>query len=392
MEQTNRTHLDRAPVPEARILKPQSLAPGPSIILNVVRFLAALTVAIGHLSGSLFATGWSPVLMDFAIGAVSVFFILSGFTIRYVTVVKYGDLRRYTADRFARIYSVVLPALAVTIVFQIATAHFNYAYYHANFGNVGHTTSRIPLVQALLSQTWLRDVVRYLCTLTMLSESWFQDAVPLFNSPFWSLSYECVYYALFGICLYLRGARRIVAWIIVFLLIGPTVFLMFPIWLLGCAAYDAYQNGIWKKNSLLKLSGFSLLSIAGVHGSQAVVEHFHLVWFNISRVDVIPMDIVGIVTVAVILPLCIATRNLRISKEHIVVRGIKLAADATFPLYLLHFPLFALSAAIVPYPRASLLAKLALLAAALGLSIVLSVPCDHLKHYLRRLLLRTRRS
>jgi peptidoglycan/LPS O-acetylase OafA/YrhL len=144
MEQTYRTHLDRAPVPEAPILKPQDLAPGPSIILDVVRFLAALTVAVGHLSGSLFATGWSPVLMDFAIGAVSVFFILSGFTMRYVTVVKYGDLRRYTADRFARIYSVVLPALAITIVFQIATAHFNYAYYHANFGNVTPSPHALP--------------------------------------------------------------------------------------------------------------------------------------------------------------------------------------------------------------------------------------------------------
>jgi peptidoglycan/LPS O-acetylase OafA/YrhL len=392
MEQIYRTHLDRATVPEARVLKPQYLAPGPSIILDVVRFLAALTVAVGHVSRSLFTTGWPPVLMDFAVGAVSVFFILSGFMIRYVTVVKYGDLRRYTTDRFARIYSVVLPALALTIVFQIVSAHFNYAYYHTNFGNMGRTTSQIPLVQALLSQTWLRDVVRYLCTLTMLSESWFQDAVPLFNSPFWSLSYECAYYALFGIFLYLRGAERILCWIIVFFLIGPTVFLMFPIWLLGCAAYDAYQNGIWNKNSLLKLSGFGLLSIAGVHGSHAVVEHFHLVWFNISRVDVISMDIVGIVTVVVILPLCIATRNLRISEKHIVVRGIRRAAAATFPLYLIHFPLFALLAAIVPYPRASLLAKLLLLAAALTLSIVLSVPCDNLKDYLRGLLLRTRRA
>ena len=49
-------------------------------------------------------------------------------------------------------------------------------------------------------------------------------------------------------------------------------------------------------------------------------------------------------------------------------------------------------AAIVPYPRASLLAKLLLLAAALTLSIVLSAPCDHLKDHLRGLLLRTRRS
>jgi peptidoglycan/LPS O-acetylase OafA/YrhL len=391
MERTLPPHLDQAPVSDSRVLTSQYLAPGPSIILDVVRFLAALTVAIGHLSQEHFSTGWSSVLMKFAVGAVSVFFILSGFMIRYVTEVKYGDLRRYTADRFARIYSVALPAIAITIVFQIISAHFNHAYYHANFGG-GNTTSRIPLVQFLLSYPGLRDVVRYLGTLTMLSQSWFQDAVPLFNAPFWSLSYECFYYALFGVWLYLRGTRRVFGYIVLFVLIGPTVFLLFPIWLLGCAAYDAYQDGVRNKNSLLKLGGFSLLSIAGVHGSRVAVEHFHLTRFNIGHVDAVSMDIVGITTVAIILPLCLVTRNLRISEEHLVIRAIRRAAAATFPLYLLHFPLFALFAAIIPYPRASLLAKLLLLVVAVTLSIVLSAPCDHLKDYLRRLLLRTRRA
>jgi peptidoglycan/LPS O-acetylase OafA/YrhL len=385
MGQTLPAELLGASFPQSSVLKQRSLAPGPSIILDVVRFLAAVTVAVGHLSQPYFTTGWPPLLMDFAVGAVSVFFILSGFMIRYVTVVKFGDLKGYTTDRFARIYSVVLPALVVTIFFEIVSAHFNYDYYHANFGGTGHT-SHIPLIHALLSHPGLRGGVRYLGAITMLSESWFQDAIPLFNTPFWSLSYECAYYALFGIFLYLRGHRRIFGWIIVFFSIGPAVFMMFPIWLLGCAAYDAYQQGIWNKSSLLKLSGFSLLSIAGVRGSHAVVERFHLLWFNTSRVDVISMDVIGIATVAVILPLCIVTRNLHISERHIAVRGIRRAASATFPLYLIHFPLFALLAAIVPYPRASLLAKLVLLAAALTLSFLLSAQCDKLKDYLRRLL------
>jgi peptidoglycan/LPS O-acetylase OafA/YrhL len=385
MGQTLPAELFGASFPQSSVLKQGPLAPGPSIILDAVRFLAALTVAVGHLSQPYFTTGWPPLLMDFAVGAVSVFFILSGFMIRYVTAVKFGAIRGYTADRLARIYSVALPALALTIFFQIVSAHFNYSYYHANFGGTNHA-SHIPLLHALLSHPELRGVVRYLGTITMLSESWFQDAIPRFNSPFWSLSYECAYYALFGIFLYLRGHRRIVAWIIVFLLIGPAVFLMFPIWLLGCAAHDVYQQGIWNKSSLLKLSGFSLLSLAGVHGSRAVVERFHLLWFNTSRVDVVSMDIVGIATVAVILPLCMVTRNLHISEKHIAIRGIRRAASATFPLYLIHFPLFALLAAIVPYPRASLLAKLLLLAAALALSFFLSPMCDRLKNYLRRLL------
>lgn len=377
-EQTLPVSLKEASIPDSRVRHPQFLAPGPSIILDIVRFLAALTVAVGHLSEGYFTTGWPPVLMKFAVGSVSVFFILSGFMIRYVTRVKYGDLRRYTVDRFARIYSVVLPTLALTIVFGLIAAHFNYSYYFSNFGkSSGRTTSHIHLLQSLLTQSWFRDGIRIFGTITMLSQSWFQDLVPLTNNPFWSLSYECVYYALFGIFLYLRGSRRVLGWAVLFLLIGPTVFLMFPIWLLGCAAYDAYEEGVWKRSSMLKLVGFSLLSIAGVHGSHAVVEHLHLHWFNISRV-VLSMDFVGIATVAVLLPVCTAVRNLHVSEENFFVRVIRRVAAATFPLYLIHFPFFILAAAIVPYPHASLLSKLLLLTVALILSIVLAGLCDQL--------------
>jgi peptidoglycan/LPS O-acetylase OafA/YrhL len=391
MQPTLPVSLEEAPISDSRVRNPQFLASGPSIILDIVRFLAALTVAVGHLSEGYFTTGWSPVLMNFAVGAVSVFFILSGFMIRYVTRVKYGDLRRYTVDRFARIYSVVLPALALTIVFGLLAAHFNYTYYYANFGkSSGRTTSHIHLLQSLLLQSWFRDGLRIFGTITMLSQSWFQDLVPLTNNPFWSLSYECVYYALFGIFLYLRGARQMLSWAVVFLLIGPTVFLMFPIWLLGAAAYDAYEEGVWKRSSILKLAGFSLLSIAGVHGSHAIVDRLHLHRFNINRV-VLSMDFVAIATVAILLPICIAARNLHVSEQHPVVRAIRRVAAATFPLYLIHFPLFVLAAAIVPYPHASLLSKLVLLATALALSIALAGLCDKLKDDLRGALMRSKK-
>jgi peptidoglycan/LPS O-acetylase OafA/YrhL len=374
---------DEAPASGSKLSKPQYLAPAPSILLDIVRFLAALTVAIGHLSQSYFTTGWPPILMNFAEGSVSVFFILSGFMIRYITRVKYGDLRRYSVDRVARIYSVVLPTIALTVLFDLLSSHFNPAFYATNFGEgPGHGTFDLPSVHIALSQAW-SHVVRVLLSLTMLSQSWFRDSSPLSNSPFWSLSYECVYYALFGIALYLRGKRRIAGIILVFLLIGPTIFLMFPLWLLGCAAYDAYQDGVLKRSSIIKLAALSLLSVAGVHGSRALVEHFHANWFYIGRL-VPSMDIVAIATVAILLPLCIATRNLQISEQHFVVRSIRRVAAATFPLYLIHFPLFVLLAATVPYPHHSLWAKFALLATALTLSLFLASLCDSLKDYLRK--------
>jgi peptidoglycan/LPS O-acetylase OafA/YrhL len=380
---------DEAQATGSKLSKPQFLAPAPSILLDIVRFLAALTVAIGHLSQSYFTTGWPPVLMNFAEGSVSVFFILSGFMIRYITCVKYGDLRRYTVDRAARIYSVVVPTMALTILFDLLSSHFNPAFYATNFGEgPGHGTFDLPVVHIALSQAW-SHVVRVLLSLTMLSQSWFRDSSPLSNSPFWSLSYECVYYALFGIALYLRGTKRVAGIILVFLLIGPTIFLMFPLWLLGCAAYDAYQDGALKRSSIIKLTVFSVLSLAGVHGSRALVEHCHANWFYIGRL-VPSMDVVAIATVAILLPLCIAARNLQISEQHFVVRGIRRVAAATFPLYLIHFPLFVLIAAIVPYPHHSLWAKFALLATALTLSLLLASLCDSLKDHLRKTFLPAR--
>jgi peptidoglycan/LPS O-acetylase OafA/YrhL len=366
--------------------RPQYLAPGPSIFLDVVRFLAAVTVAVGHLSQGFFTTGWSPDLMKVAEGAVAVFFVLSGFMIRYVTSVKYGDLRRFTVDRVARIYSVALPAIAITILFDLITAHANPAFYAANFGgSAERIPSFLPFAHTLFAQTWFRGLFRVFLSLTMLAQSWFRDSAPFSNSPFWSLSYECVYYALFGIALYLRGRKRIIACIIVFLLIGPTVFLMLPLWLLGCAAYDAYHDGFLRKKSIAKILSLSLLSIACVHGSRALIDHFHLHWFYIGRM--VPwMDTVAIGTVLVLTPCCIALRNLQISEDHLAVRVIRRVAAATFPLYLVHFPLFVMLVAIVPYSHSSTWAKFALLTNALVLSILLAGPCDAFKDYLRNIL------
>lgn len=372
--------------------KSRVLPEGPSILLDIVRILAAVTVAVGHVSAG-FTTGWSPMLgSSFGTCAVAVFFVLSGFMIRYITRVKYGGVREYCVDRAARIYSVALPAIALTILFNLLSVHFNHAYNQGELGEqVSPRWSHAFLLGSLLSHRWFLDLVHIVLSLAMLSQSWFHDFYPLSNSPFWSLSYECIYYAVFGIAIYLKGAKRIAGWVLIFLLVGPTVFLLLPLWLLGCAAYDAYEGGVPKAASAVKLVGLSLLSIAGVRGSRALIDSLHAHWFYIEHLNPF-MDAVAIATVAILIPLCIATRNLRISREHIVVRGIRKAAAATFPLYLTHYPLFDLLAAIVPYPRASLWAKLVLLGASFGLGLLLSGPCDRLKDYWRRKYLWPRRS
>jgi peptidoglycan/LPS O-acetylase OafA/YrhL len=100
------------------------------------------------------------------------------------------------------------------------------------------------------------------------------------------------------------------------------------------------------------------------------------------------MDFAAIVTVAILLPICLATKKLQISEDHTAIRVIRILASATFPLYLIHVPLFLLLSAVIPYPHASFWSKLFLLVSAVALSLLLANPCTQLKNYLRSALLR----
>jgi peptidoglycan/LPS O-acetylase OafA/YrhL len=65
---------------------------------------------------------------------------------------------------------------------------------------------------------------------------------------------------------------------------------------------------------------------------------------------------------------------------------VRLLSEATFPLYLLHFPLYVLIVAIFPNERANAWFKLAMLVLCVGISALLAKPTVHFKNYLRDLL------
>ena len=61
--------------------------------------------------------------------AVMVFFVLSGFVIAYVANSKEKTIESYFISRFARLYSVVLPALILTIIFDYFGSRIAYELY-----------------------------------------------------------------------------------------------------------------------------------------------------------------------------------------------------------------------------------------------------------------------
>lgn len=188
-----------------------------SFFLDMLRMTAAFVVFVNHC-----ARFWRPDLYPFTLkpahGAVIVFFVLSGYVVTFSTLSKARDLKTYTVCRLARLYSVVCPALLLTLLLQI----------------IG--TSLGPHFYAQLGRGF--DAARYFLALGFLQNVWRMSASPPSNGPLWSLSYEFWFYVLFGVAVFTRSVRRmVVLFALIALLVGPNILLLLPCWLLGVLLY-----------------------------------------------------------------------------------------------------------------------------------------------------------
>lgn len=191
-----------------------------SIYLDLVRFTAAVTVFFGHVSGSRLTGGLFWQMGPYGPEAVDVFFVLSGFVIAYVYDTREHSLTDYAVSRFARIYSVAIPALIVTFILDA----------------IGRTTSP-GLYSESWHYVWHGRISQILHAVTFTNQIWFNNLPPGSDFPFWSLGFEVWYYVIFGVAMFTAKSWRIPAVLSVLLIMGPKVAAMFPIWLMGVAAY-----------------------------------------------------------------------------------------------------------------------------------------------------------
>ncbi len=192
------------------------MAPAYSRYLDLLRGLAALIVALSHLKlfgiASSTFTWWLP---EDGHDAVVLFFIISGFVIAASTAQKADrGLKNYLLDRAARIYSVAVPILLLA----------------ALFCTVGWID--IP-AKYQLEKLWLYIPFH----LSFLSQSWYLREIPFGLNPWWSLPFEVWYYILFGGAFYLNGKRRLLVCLIVLLIMGPKLWVLLPVWLVGVWLY-----------------------------------------------------------------------------------------------------------------------------------------------------------
>ena len=184
-----------------------------SVYLDLVRFLAALAVLIGHGVQDGLYTG-SFVLASMSHEAVMVFFVLSGLVIAETTLRQERGARDFIIARVARIYPVAAAALLLSFAL------------YALAGWLG------------INRPGWAEMPDYspgaaLTSLLFLNESWLVMAAPPWNAPYWSICYEVFYYAMFACLMFGRGAWRWLGFGLVALLAGPSILALAPIWAMG---------------------------------------------------------------------------------------------------------------------------------------------------------------
>lgn len=156
---------------------------------------------------------------DFGHHAVMVFFVLSGYVIAHVTLSRPTTGADYGIGRVARLYSVVVPALVLTVALD----------------SIG------KLLDPTVYDGWwnvdTKPVIRFTYSLFFLNEIWFESVRAFTNGPYWSMGYEASYYLLFGLWCFAPGRWRIPVTALAALMVGPKILLLAPVWLMGVWTY-----------------------------------------------------------------------------------------------------------------------------------------------------------
>jgi peptidoglycan/LPS O-acetylase OafA/YrhL len=338
------------------------MKPGLSAFLDLTRILAALTVFLAHLSNAQYGGEALQSFVQQSHSAVIAFFVLSGFVINWAAE-RDGSPREYTLNRAARIYSVALPALALTWTID----NFLIQYYPGTLNTIYQHLA----------------IWKYLpLFLTFSTDFWFLAEDALSNVPYWSLCYEVWYYVLFGALVFARGAWRWVIVIACLLIMGPRLWLLWPVWLAGACLHRLPPLSVNRSRILLLLSLAGLLAVK-MSGVENILNDYvdqvtggfassHLRYSKFFAGDYLVAT-----TIAAAIH---AARGADLAVLARLRRPIAAVASISFSMYLVHFPLFLFFGALFPGQA------LAIGLLSLAVIIVFGIVFERNKALLRRVL------
>ena len=191
-----------------------------SLYLDLLRFGAAVMVLLFHVKK--FQVGPAEVLRfipDRGHDFVILFFVLSGYVIASAADRKRAKgWREFALDRMARVYSVAVPLLLFCTLLSV--------FLHSQIDPQRNWANGIDHPYLILG-----------LNLVFLGQSWWLHLMPFLNDPYWSLCYEVMYYAAFGVFMFVGGWGRVLGLVVVAAVAGPKILLLLPCWLFGVAAY-----------------------------------------------------------------------------------------------------------------------------------------------------------
>lgn len=302
------------------------MTPLMSIYLDLVRFGAALVVVLSHV--------WPALVPKHPLPwpghhAVVVFFVLSGFVIAFVTDGREATLSDYVLRRTARIWSVSLPAIILSVFAAAiigASAGSDPAAPHMSVSDVLHGAA---LNAVFAGQLWTVDID------------------PPLDGAFWSLNYEVWYYAIFGAWVYLRGRARFLGALAFACVAGPKIVLMLPCWLAGVWLYR-HRPAMPQRTAILLFCGSIVLYLVFLQIDLPILIRTRMIVAAPELMQLLrgSNTFVGdYVLAAIVVMNFAAVANVRLPRAAPLAlrRASSGAASYTFSLYLYHMPLVALA-------------------------------------------------
>lgn len=352
------------------------LAPAFSLYLDLLRFLAALLVYVAHAGH--FAQARLPLLGRHGSHGVIVFFVLSGFVIAFTARRRHASVGDYMVARLARLWSIALPAILLTMLLDLAGQQLSMAAY-------------APL-QPYTPFKWAASAA---ASALFLNQVWWFDIWLGSNGPYWSLSYEFWYYAIFAPLIYFRGAKRLVWTAAAALVAGPGILVALPVWLVGVGLYHALHHAsrrapapgrktlpwlTWLISALLLLAymtadGRRLFSDSGLVFPLTGLKQWGVGFWPESYLlgMLVGLHLYGF-----------ARMQLRRLPAPRIAGLLRAAAEASFGLYLFHYPLMLFIKALL-FKLGAVSGPLyvgAIYLLPLALSVWLALLCEPLKKIL----------
>jgi peptidoglycan/LPS O-acetylase OafA/YrhL len=338
-----------------------------STYLDLIRFVAAMVVFIGHTSGGRLGGGLGWQLAPFMDEAVTVFFVISGYVIGYVTCQREATSGIYATARAARIYSVAVPALAATAVLDLIGGSLDPGLYSSVRGG----------------QEAMHGL-EYLGALIFVNYFWYSSVIVGSNLAYWSLCYEVWYYVVFGVLVFAKGPWRWLAAALLLACVGPRIAGLFPVWLFGVAAFRIGESGrVGRRVGMLLFWG----SIGLLVGHQFWIARYGplpgLFGDALGMPDITNVYVVGLLVAAHLVG-CNAVKTSFGGLLAVLERPIRWCAGATFTIYLFHMPLILFFASINPWAPTYWVSQLAVFGGTLVVMFVIAEFTERRKEAWRR--------